>query len=146
MKQMAKQKTNPVLQEIKEFQEKWEQEKEILAKKFKENFQKFFQEIFETHPKLKAFKFTAYTPYFCDGDPCEYEIHDVYDVLWDNNEDFIDKYELEGEEEKEVDEILEKINEIIFAIDQEFYKISFGDHVEIIVYPNKIKTSGYDHD
>ena len=81
MKQMAKQKTNPVLQEIKEFQEKWEQEKEILAKKFKENFQKFFQEIFETHPKLKAFKFTAYTPYFCDGDPCEYEIHDVYDVL-----------------------------------------------------------------
>src|SRR5690606_15518821 len=33
-----------------------------------------FKETFEKHPELEAIYFTAFTPYFNDGDPCVYGI------------------------------------------------------------------------
>jgi hypothetical protein len=137
---------HPTLAKIEIFQEKWEAEREKLVTEFKENFNNFFSEIFKKYPKLNAFKFTAYTPYFNDGEACEFSVNDVYDVLTDDNEDFKDVYSYKGIEKEMIEEVLGEINEIIFAVDSSFYKESFGDHIEISVYRNKIETEDYSHD
>jgi hypothetical protein len=135
-----------VMEEIENFQKKLKEEKKILSKKFKDAFPSFFSEIFEEFPRLKAFKFTAFTPYFNDGDTCEYEVNDVEEFLLVDEKEFRDEYDFEGQDEKMIDKISSKINKIIRKIDDSFYKDAFGDHTEIIVYSNKVKTEEYEHD
>lgn len=41
---------------------------------FKQQTKEFFQLV----PQVKAFRWTQYTPYFNDGDTCEFGVNDVY--------------------------------------------------------------------
>lgn len=78
-------------------QEKFNQlieEQEALRKKFQATAQELFKEttkeFFLTNPGVKCIVWTQYTPYFNDGDTCEFSVHsptfsnaegdDVYDV------------------------------------------------------------------
>lgn len=51
-------------------------------KKFQENAQEAmkaaFQEVFDFHPEITAFRWTQYTPYFNDGEECTFRIADVF--------------------------------------------------------------------
>lgn len=44
----------------------------------KENFSQVTSYFFESAPEIKAIAFTAYTPYFNDGEPCEFTIGEIY--------------------------------------------------------------------
>lgn len=56
-----------------ELQKRRQQLSETLRPKFHEAFAPFF----ERHPKLDAVTFTAYTPYFNDGDECIYGVNEA---------------------------------------------------------------------
>ena len=86
-------------------QEKFDQliaEQEALRKKFQETAQALFKEttkeFFEGNPAITAVVWTQYTPYFNDGDTCEFRVNeptftnapDPENVRWG---------EYEGEEE-----------------------------------------------
>lgn len=55
------------LAELRAEQEKMSQQ---IKAKAKEIFNGFYGSVFEEHPKLVAFSWTQYTPYFMDGDEC----------------------------------------------------------------------------
>lgn len=43
-----------------------------------EKFKEFFSTFWEQNPAIKAIIWTQYTPYFNDGEPCEFSVNDPY--------------------------------------------------------------------
>jgi hypothetical protein len=58
------------------------EEQRALKAKFQTEAQAMFKEtmkeFFDKNPGITALKWTQYTPYFNDGDPCEFCVNDVY--------------------------------------------------------------------
>lgn len=73
---------------------------ENLNKELKENFKDALKEsagiLFQKHQKLETFSWTQYTPYFNDGDPCEFNINDEPHSMIYSGVD-IGEYNEEGE-------------------------------------------------
>jgi hypothetical protein len=138
--------SNQIIEEIKEFQKKWDEEKAILSAKFKDGFPTFFKEIFTKYPKLKAFRFTAYTPYFNDGDECIFRVGGAEEFLIEGYEKFDDYYSLGKENEEWLKEVRTEVNKIIHSVKNHFYQDAFGDHIEITVYSDKTNIEEYDHE
>ena len=49
--------------------------KEKLHKEFQDNVSGIFREFFESVPLVENIVWTQYTPYFNDGEPCEFAVH-----------------------------------------------------------------------
>lgn len=43
------------------------------------------KDLFEKHPKLNSFSWTQYTPYFNDGEPCEFSVYKDYITVTDTD-------------------------------------------------------------
>lgn len=63
-----------------------QQLKEQYMKEGKEIFKSIFKDFITTHPDISELRWKQYTPYFNDGDPCEFRLTDLainfnYDAL-----------------------------------------------------------------
>lgn len=146
--------------------EKLSQIKENLQnamKAAKESCQKLFQEeckvIFDQFPELESFGFVGYTPYFNDGDACEYSVRCDLDYgLRINGKDFDntaedagfsygdDGYDKLEEEWKKY----QPISDLVYAMDSvpgDLLKQIFDDHSEVTIHRDgKIEVEEYEHD
>lgn len=72
-------------------------EREELTRRIKESATALFSEgtktLFEKNPRLGSFTWMQYTPYFNDGEPCEFAV----------NRDYITVEDIDGNEDDEVD-------------------------------------------
>lgn len=136
-----------LLEKIKEFERK----KKVLIDELRENIGEYLRPVFEMHPETKCFAFTAYTPYFNDGDTCTYNVH--VDYPWINDDDIYETgytfpYSRKAghvltDLEKQVDRFLE----IFQSIPSDFYLDIFGDHVLIKFWNDgTVVVSEYEHD
>lgn len=94
------------------------------------------KEFFAEYPELESFSFTAYTPYFCDGDECTYSVH-----TWNSNTNFktpVDK--------NRASEISKAAGHFIQSFDDNFWENLVGDHVKVTVSEQRIITEEYEHD
>lgn len=76
---------------IEKFNEKikaFEQQKRDLVKSLKKDLKEVLKEIFTTIPEIKVIYWTQYTPYFMDGDVCEFSMNDIIVSNCDN--EFVD--------------------------------------------------------
>lgn len=104
-------------------------------------------------------RWNQYTPYFNDGDTCDFGVNaeSLSGTLKDGTD--IDGYEVdmngfrraEGRLNKIVPEFpagfADEIKKLIYSIDQEIICAIFGDHVEITAYADgRIETDHYEHD
>jgi hypothetical protein len=98
----------------------------------KELLHKHFTEYFEANPEVEAVKWAQYTPYFNDGEPCEFTVHDPETKLvGDGDYD----YDYGGPGQKLIDEVP---TEVMLAV--------FGDHTEIVATRQGFEVTEYDHD
>lgn len=71
-------------------------EMEAARKKIRETGEAAFEEacaeVFAAHPKLESFSWPQYAPYFNDGEPCEFSVHELSGMVFDGVE--WDGYEL----------------------------------------------------
>lgn len=74
--------SNQILKKIKSEIEVFDAKKKTLLAELQTEFPGMFVSIFEQAPTLKSFGWTQYTPYFNDGDTCEFGVH--YDYPWIN--------------------------------------------------------------
>ncbi len=124
-----------------------------IAKLKEYDAESFFESLQEMG--VERFSWTQYTPYFNDGEPCEFRVSEELIEIVINGEEFNEIYDLydyrdgervfeKPEHEKVFDlNIMEelKLNEnLMLAI--------FGDHVKctVNVSERKIETEEYDHD
>jgi len=147
--------TNDDFLSIKEQMKTLRDEARMKVKNF---FIKGMNKIFEMYPEVKSVSWTQYTDYFNDGDECKFRVY---------NDDFsvngYSDYDEEGEDgtinvlhycwEKEKkytyykgEEIQNSIRKFLKQLDNDDYKIMFGDHVKVIVRKDEITTEEYEHD
>jgi hypothetical protein len=144
-------------------------EQRELQKKFQETAQKLFmettKEFFNLNPKCTGIIWTQYTPYFNDGDTCEFNVHepsftnapDPESVKWG---------EYDGDEETAADgsEIFvydgwgsfpdmfdqtscDSFSNMIQSSEMEdVMKAMFGDHVRVVATREGFDVTEYDHD
>ena len=66
---------NQILEKIKAELAAFEEKRKALVAELQQEFPIMFKDIFATSPKLKSYSWTQYTPYFNDGDTCEFSAH-----------------------------------------------------------------------
>lgn len=114
--------------------------------------------LFEKYPELEGFTWNQYTPYFNDGDACEFGVNSYSLYTWggrDAKSPDDDEYEMYEEEEYYYGETKDTplalrwtdIRDFIEAFDEGDMKELFGDHKTVKVYrTGEVKTDFYEHD
>ena len=111
-----------------------------------------FKSFFAAHPECIALRWRQYTPYFNDGEACEFSRHDIGVKLTDTPEDASDGYDEEGFEDTYSDRRDEELFKsvlaavkVLEAIDEEIFEIAFGDHVKVTATRAGFDVEEYSH-
>lgn len=153
------------LEKIKAELEAFEAKKKVFVEDLRKEFPTMFKELFDKSEKIESFGWRQYTPFFNDGDTCEFGVHasdpningnDIYDCDW---YDWKVKYYLKGDadyanlltENPKIDveayKVVEEFISVINSIPEDFLKDLFGDHVEVTISKDgTISVDEYDHD
>ena len=95
---------------------------------------------FSEHPDTYGVKWAQYTPYFNDGDPCEFGVRGVY--AFSSKEEFDAEDMLEEGEgiygEGTLESILESADDVLRA--------AFGDHAVVSATREAVTVEEYDHE
>lgn len=147
------------------------EEMEVKLKEIRDTRSKIFQEVvdcmFKEFPNLAGIYWNQYTPYFNDGDACEFSASDaMYVMMNESNEmpelgDFcrygddkghayvsIDSWDVDGVKEHLLGYNNESRDVVLSAWeDDELLKSLYGDHVEVLITRDgKTQTAEYCHD
>lgn len=69
---------NEFLSRVVEAEEQYKKRVQDASRVFqKEVYNGFFKPVLDKHPIIGRFTWTQYTPYFNDGEPCEFGVHDL---------------------------------------------------------------------
>lgn len=154
-----------VLEKIKAELTAFEEKKKLFVEELRKEFPTMFKDLFDKSEKIESFRWRQYTPYFNDGDACEFNVYaddpDINGSYIDDHEwyDWRIKYYLKGD--KEYSELLKEnpnldieaynvVNEfinVIYLIPKEILMDLFGDHVKVTIHKNgNIEVDSYEHD
>lgn len=135
--------------------------KDVLAEKVKH--------IFNNYPHLiECIKWTQYTPYWNDGSPCTFSVHDpdiflksteealqffkLADIEFETNDDgdkYIEGYSIGHKARNNKSctflQDLDQFKNFIQTFDDESESL-FGDHQKILCTANDIQSEDYEHD
>ena len=124
--------------------------KKEASSKFKTYLAEELQRAFAIDESVKSFTWVQFTPYFNDGDPCSFSLHD---------EIVVNIHQYEGYYYDGVDEMYALGNthphnraadiagNIIGSIPDEYFKDAFDDHVQVTAHRDgSFTTEDYDHD
>ncbi len=131
----------------------------------RESFKQFVRDFFKEVPELKTIFWTQYTPYFNDGDTCEFRVNEP---LFANFQSEIDlrAYDSGNEELAEgqwlydgygvygarsnADHIKQKMDEFTSVIQstamRDVLQMMFGDHVQVTITESRMVSSECEHD
>jgi len=125
-----------------------------VLEELKESARTYFKEtaraLFEAYPVLESFAWTQYTPYFCDGDPCEFGVNSDLCELNGDDDPSYSKWDSKTRKSSPKDDPLSQAgyaaSRLIASIDDQSMQSMFGDHVKVTVTKDNIETEAYDHD
>ena len=95
---------------ISEANERINELKKQVQKELQAEFTGALAELFDAYPFVTSLSFTAYTPFFNDGDTCEYNVHHDYCQFNGYDED-------EDEQEGENVNVLKLAREKVWMLD-----------------------------
>lgn len=75
-------------EQMQSFSVQMEQMKKEMTEKIKSLMAPAFKEFFDRHPTVKYVSWTQYTPYFNDGEPCEFGVHEKSISIREDAKDF----------------------------------------------------------
>lgn len=113
-------------------------------------------EFFAKYPQVEAVRWTQYTPYFNDGDACEFSSgHCSYPYVRMHSEGdenhFIEVYmpydfEKYSEEEKSKHAWKQELIDALEQFTDNDMLAMFGDHAQVTITRDKLEVEEYDHD
>jgi hypothetical protein len=153
------------LEKIKAELAAFEEKKKAFVEELRKEFPTMFKEVFDKSEKIQSFGWVQYTPFFNDGDTCEFDVHCdepyingdiVYDCDW---YDWRVKYYLKGDKDYvnllidnpnldvELHKIIDEFKDVINSIPEDFLQELFGDHALVIIHRDgNVEVEEYDHD
>ena len=155
---------------ISEANERINELKKQVQKELQAEFNGALSELFDAYPFVKSVSFAAYTPYFNDGDNCEYSVnHDYCD--FNGYGEYDDNGKGEGENILQLakeniyvkvggsykqqpnpdfnplyKEAVEAFRSALAIVDDDNWEEMVGDHVKVTITREGITTDEYDHD
>ena len=148
---------------MKEEMQKIRAERESLSQKIHAMAGVVFAEeakiLFEAHPKLESFSWTQYTPYFNDGESCEFSAHTDYVFLNGDHDEEYDAWSINRSIERSFDwqdnpytpteldlAALDVVN-FLKEFDNDDLLMMFGDHTSVTVFRDgRVENDHCDHD
>lgn len=112
--------------------------KQELTQKARDGLMQCLKELFEMHPEVKKVQFTAYTPYWNDGDECTYWCNAAYADL--NKDDEEENY---PKVSKAVTDVFRKA---LGTIGDDTWFDIVGDHALVTITPQGIDVQEYEHE
>lgn len=102
--------------------------------------------LFDTHPKLKAFRWTQYTPHFNDGEECVFGVNDpacLFDgATQDDDEDGFEDWTQDASKSK----VLKACAKLVNSFDDDsVLKAVFGDHCQVTATRGQFEVEEYEH-
>lgn len=151
------------LESIKQQLREFEQKKKEIVEQLREEFPKILMPIFEKTDKIDNISWTQYTPWFNDGDTCEFSVNldikvngkyaddlDWYDwkvVEYVNEGKYVEDVRKHSEWDQVACMAVHAFRESLETIPEEFYFDLFGDHVQVTCHRDgTIKVEEYEHD
>jgi len=121
--------------------------KEDMSVRFRNELKTAFKAVFAEYPNLTKLVWTQYTPYFNDGDPCVFNVNDMYayDDTIDSDEDFYEAIDVGWGEGAKKYPLLKDVANSLSQADDLLLEM-FGDHCKITVTPAGIDVDEYKHD
>lgn len=153
------------IDKIRDAIEEYKKQKAALQATCQASFGEACNEFFTAQPDVAAFTWRQYTPYFNDGDACEFSRHGIVAIRVDHGAN-LEETELEDlagfstydDEDIVINGWGSKKNSdpltiatIAFvkeleAIPDEIYAEMFGDHVSVVVTRKGVEVFEYEHD
>ena len=114
--------------------------KRQLTQKAQDGLMQCLKELFEMHPEVKKLQFTAYTPYWNDGEECTYWCGaSCPDINVSDDED-----------EEKLPKVSRKVADVFSSalgmIDDDIWYNIVGDHALVTITPEGIDVQEYEHD
>jgi len=132
-------KKNPAI-DLDDIIGEYRKQKEKLAKKISEMISGFFLD----REKVEAVRWTQYTPYFNDGDPCVFHVYNIT-VQFEKEGEFFEDYD-KGDLSKAEGAIIDSLQKALDAIPEEIMLCLFGDHAQVTVFRGGYEVERYNHD
>lgn len=139
--------------------------KATYQKRGQEIFKLAFKEFFETNPEAHVVGWRQYTPYFNDGETCEFNCYAEYAFV-SNAKDYknIEWSEYSGDQEdvwvsdgdcgdtneelipESVSKNIDSLRKLLSNIDEDIFLDMFGDHVQVFATREGFEVVEYSHD
>lgn len=109
-----------------------------------------FAELFAAHPELEAVKWTQYTPYFNDGEPCTFSVNEWsakikgVTLKYQDEEGFSERWDFR--DAQAYDWLIQDIDRLFKLADDDAMEATFGDHVEVVATRDGFDVDEYSHD
>lgn len=113
------------------------------------------EQFMKEHPEIEAVRWAQYTPYFNDGDTCEFSVGELlYKLVGADEEesDYDDGFTCMGTYGKPPGfaqqswyKALAELENALSGAEEELLA-AFGDHVRVTVTKNGVDIDDYDHD
>lgn len=147
-----------MFEDLKKLSDTIVESKKKMVEEGKKTIKKALKEFFSAFPSVDSIRWSQYTPYFNDGDACEFGVNNVHVKFVDGFVPDIDPDNEYVDPEYEFDELgidsklktqLEKATNSLndnFSDMDEILKEAFGDHVEVTVTKDEVTVESYDHE
>lgn len=129
-----------MFEELKQFQKERLQKMSSMAKEAEHLIKNMIKDFFQAHPKVARLRWTQYTPYFKDGDPCIFGIGELEFKYSEQDEEWLLEYS--NETSKALAEDLKQFENLLNGLKDLLEKI-FGDHVQVVCDRNQIQIETY---
>jgi hypothetical protein len=167
---MQSEKSKILFEQIVKGKEEIKRIKSELREVLSNNFHSLIKELFDTYPELNSIGWKQYTPYFNDGEPCEFRSMHHYPTINGNDENYgvseqpegvldivmLGSEEIYDENWKKVKnpnykpyyaEIVKSVKDFLNQFDDDDMEDLFGDHVSVHITSEGIDIQDYDsHD
>jgi len=131
-----------ILEKIKASIAEFDAKRKELIAELQVQFGPMLKPLFEEYPEVNEISWQQYTPYFNDGDSCEFGVRN--DDIYINGED---EWDMDEEDRKKFAPAKKAFEDLLTSIPEDFYKDLFGDHMTVIIKSDcTVETEEYDHD
>ena len=134
-----------------ELKVKLDELKEKITKEYQSAFCEICKELFDNNPTIEAFRWNQYTPYFNDGESCEFGVNSPFIKivgleLSEDDDEYGDSFFCEYFFDKKYRKEYKAVEELTKTFEGSFRDM-FGDGVTVTVNREGVETEEYtDHE
>jgi len=142
------------MKKLQEIKEQYDAIKQKMQDDGKAALGEAFKEFFAANPNVQEICWRQYTPYFNDGETCEFSVHEFVfhtktkdDLADDESEEEDDWFYSWSKSTTQVDNVNTKMFErLLNGLPDDLFKDVFGDHSEIRATTDGFDVEEYEHE